>query len=146
MPASVAATVGRKMAALEKSMTGKGPIIGLAKKSKALIETEVRRDAGGDLAMSNWRRSKPIQIKARDTILDGPGLLIEPQARARGPMRVLNDGRIAGVSERRRSLGRRYPASRGKGTWTRGRKKVEDNATKTLRREYRASTFRAFRS
>jgi hypothetical protein len=68
--------------------------------------------------MSNWRRGKPIQVTGRFDV-DGDSLIISPAARARGPMRVLEDGRRAGVARARRGrAGRRVSSSRGKSTWS----------------------------
>jgi hypothetical protein len=85
--------------------------------TKKDVDAAVRGDLG-DLSMSNWRRGKPIQISGRFDV-EGSDLIISPAARSRGPMRVLEDGRRAGVARARRGrAGRRVSSSRGKSTWT----------------------------
>jgi hypothetical protein len=85
--------------------------------TKKDVDAAVRGDLG-DLSMSNWRRGRPIQVSGRFDV-EGDSLIISPAARARGPMRVLEDGRKAGVARARRGrAGRRVSASRGKSTWS----------------------------
>jgi hypothetical protein len=86
----------------------------------------------GDLSMSNWRRGKPIQVTGRFDV-DGSKVTVTPAPRARGPMRVLEDGRQArgaqskvsfrtlksgAVKARRGKTTARGGATRGRGTWT----------------------------
>lgn len=145
----VAATVARKMQAMEKAVTSRGPLIGLAKRSKVILEAEARRDMGGDTALSNWRRSKPVRVRMRDDITTEQGDAVQRlwfYPRPGGPMRVISDGRKAGVSTRRKSRGRRYGSSRGKGTWERGRSRVFREGPRLLRKEKKSSVVRAFRS
>jgi hypothetical protein len=149
MSDQVAAVVARKMRAMEKAVTGRGPLIGLARRSKTILEAEARRDMGGDTGLSNWRRGKPVQVRMRDNIITSAGdaeqtLKITP--RPIGPMSVITYGRKAGVSSRRKTKGRRYGSSRGKGTWVRGRDRVYAEARRNLRREKVQSVTRAFKS
>ena len=71
-----------------------GNEIGLAAKDD--IAKEVRKDAGGNLAMSGWRRGKPVQITGRYDFKNTTSVVISPEKGAGGPMRVLNDGRNQG--------------------------------------------------
>jgi hypothetical protein len=85
--------------------------------TKKDVDAAVRGDLG-DLSMSNWRRGRPIQVSGRFDV-EGDSLIISPAARARGPMRVLEDGRRAGQSRgTRRRASRRVSSSRGKSTWS----------------------------
>jgi hypothetical protein len=143
MAAATATIVIRKMQALEKSVTGKGPMIGVAKWSKQILESEARKDMGADMALSNWRRSKPVKVRVRDDFISPQELKITP--RPVGPMQVITHGRSAGVSNRRKTKGRPISSSRGKGTWTRGRVRVERDAPRQLSREYIKSAVAAFR-
>jgi hypothetical protein len=90
----------------------------VGKASKVDVADAVRGDLG-DLSMSNWRRSRPIQITGRYD-LEGEGqVAIMPARRALGPMRVLEEGRKAGMSKaRRRRRSRPVSSSPGKGTWS----------------------------
>jgi hypothetical protein len=149
MPDKVAAVVARKMLAMEKAATSRGPLIGLAKRSKAILEVEARKDMGGDTALSNWRRSKPVQVRIRDDITSERGDVVQKlriTPRPIGPMAVITHGRKAGVSSRRKSRGRRYGSTRGKGTWVRGRTRVEREGTRIMRQEKAKSVVSAFRS
>jgi hypothetical protein len=148
MPDKVAAVVARKMQAMEKAATSRGPLIGLAKRSKAILEAEARKDMGGDTALSNWRRKKPVQVRMRDDILSERGDIVQTlrlYPRPAGPMRVITDGRRAG---RKRKRGRNYVwrATQGKKTWRRGTTRVEREGTKNLRREKAKSVVAAFKS
>jgi hypothetical protein len=71
----------------------------------------------GDLSMSNWRRGRPIQIALRFDIKSDTSVEIAPVPRASGPLRVLEQGRRAGVSKGRKRKGR-VGATSGRGTWT----------------------------
>jgi hypothetical protein len=85
--------------------------------TKGDVNKAVQGDLG-DLSMSNWRRGRPIQISGRFDV-EGGDLIISPAARARGPMRVLEDGRRAGRSRgTRRRASRPVSSSRGKSTWS----------------------------
>jgi hypothetical protein len=136
------------MVAMEKAATGRGPLIGLAKRSKAILEAEARKDMGGDTALSNWRRGKPVRVRVRDDFVSQSGdtvQVLKMTPRPLGPMQVITHGRKAGVSTRRKSRGRRFGSSRGKGTWVRGRDRVFREGTKKLRREKASSVIQAFR-
>jgi hypothetical protein len=88
-------------------------IVGAQAKDNA--RTAVRSDLG-DLSMSNWRPSKPIQLGSRwDS--DGDGIIVQP--RPLGPWRVMEGGRRPGMSKQRRGRkSRRVGATAGKQTWS----------------------------
>jgi hypothetical protein len=143
----VSTTVVRKSRAMVKAVTDQGPLIGLAKRSKETLASEARRDMGGDMGLSNWRPGKPIQVKIRDDIKElGHVSHLKITPRPFGPMAVITHGRKGGVSSRRKSRGRSYGSSAGKGTWTRGKQRVTRDGTRILRQESTKSVVRAFRS
>jgi hypothetical protein len=95
----------------------------------------VRADIG-DLSMSNWWRGRPIEIVAQAPEGKATPLqaVVEPKGRARGPWRVLQDGRRAmsagegklrfvqtktkGLRTRHRIVKRNQGATAGKNTWS----------------------------
>jgi hypothetical protein len=99
----------------------------------------------GDLSMSGWRRTRPIQVVARYDLVGTSGVEFTPAKSARGPMTVLERGRKAGTSRSRRGRpGRRYGASPGKGTWSDAERLIESRTparvapevTKAIRRQF----------
>lgn len=90
----------RKVDTFSRDLEGEGGralinAVGLG--AKADIETAVRRDLG-DTSMSGWRRGRPIQVTGMYTVTDKDTVEITPANRAKGPMRVLEDGRNRGNS------------------------------------------------
>jgi len=92
------------------------------------------RSTLGDQSMSHWRRAKPIPIEGAFNV-SGSVLEMVPTNMAKGPMRVLQDGRQAHTAGSRRNSGTRVNkagervqktrkvsrtsgATAGKGTWT----------------------------
>lgn len=152
VPASV--IVAKKMEATVKAVTGRGPLIGVIKHSKSLLESELAKDMGRDLALSNWRRGRPVRVRVRDDFVRAGGALVggsdvvavKITPRPIGPAAVITHGRAAGVSTRRKSRGRRYPASRGKGSWTRGRTRVYSDAPRRFTTEKRKAVVEAFKA
>jgi hypothetical protein len=131
------APLARKIDKLEAELKAesKRAATRLGMDGKKAIESAVRSDVG-DLSMSNWRRGKPIQIAGRYDI-DGSQVTLTPMPRAIGPMRVLEEGRKAGVAKRRggrkiranaRRAGRPVSASRAKNTWSDAEKIVRKGA------------------
>ncbi len=119
------AQFSRKLGAVARDVSDKSALTRLGVAAKADAAEAVKGDLG-DLSMSNWRRGKPIQIGAR---FDVKGTTVDVMAtpRSRGPWRVLESGRSAGVSKRR---GRPVSASAGKGTWSDAVKLMEDRTPK----------------
>jgi hypothetical protein len=111
-----------------------------------IVEKSIRRDAGGDLAMSGWRTKKGDQLQltahSEPAASVPTGIFISPAIqganwrKGHGPMRVLQDGRKSYVAGDRRRKGHRVKkktgevvdtfrkvkrnigATRGKGTWS----------------------------
>lgn len=147
MPAGVAAQVAQTMTRLEKAVTSRSPLFKTINASKKMLEAEGRKDMGSDLALSNWRRGRPVRVRIRDNWVDRAGVneqasMITP--RPIGPMVVMTHGRKPGVSNRRKSRGRRYPGSRGKGTWTRGRDRVYREAPRIFKQHQVRDVVSAF--
>lgn len=145
---AVIAQVKRTMLATERAVKSKTPLYKTIQASKTILESEARKDMGGNLSLSNWRRGKPVNVRIRDDWKNVGGdaelaSMITP--RPIGPMVVMTHGRNAGVSNRRKSRGRPYPGSRGKGTWTRGRTKVYQQVPTIFRREQIKLVANAFR-
>jgi hypothetical protein len=87
----------------------------------------------GDQSMSNWRRGSPFKIEARYDLKGDHEIEVTPTPRARGPWRVLEDGRRGGSAtdlvlvgrvrkksgtRRAKSRGRNQGATAGKNTWS----------------------------
>ena len=112
--------------------------VGMA--GKRIGGEEIRADSGGDGKLTNWRRNRPINLAPRFDLKGQNAVEIAPTVRGRGPVRVLNEGRKAGVSRR----GRPYGASTGKGTWDRATGEMErelprvahEHVTKVLRKHF----------
>lgn len=118
----------KKIDKLADSITGRALRQAVNKagaKGKTIANEAVRSDLG-DMSMSNWRRGRPIQISTRYDLVGDHSVEFKPNGRAAGPMRVLQDGRRAGVSRgtRRRSP-RPVSASSGKGTWSDATQQME---------------------
>lgn len=140
--------LARKIDRLADDLTGRAMREALNKVGQAAkddVAEAVRRDLG-DLSMSNWRRGRPIQLVARYDMVGDTGLAVTPAKRARGPMRVLQEGRRAGVSKGRRGRApRRYGSSAGKGTWTNATRLVERRTTGRVAPEVRKAIARQFK-
>ena len=141
----------RKLTALEKELDGAGKKRMLDTLGKGGKEDAYAAVAGdlGDHSMSHWWRGRPIDINARYDV-KGDSVEITPAGRARGPWRVLEDGRKGGGSHdlvlvgrvrkdgtrRARSRGRTSGATRGKGTWTDAERLLEKNTPKRAEQEF----------
>lgn len=115
------AGLARKVQRLEKELSDDSLMKAVGVKGKQIGNQAIQSAAGGDLALSNWRRGRPVNIGVRFDNVNPQTLEIGPRPRGRGPVRVLTDGRKAGVSKR----GRPVSASRGKGTWDRASAEME---------------------
>lgn len=126
-----------KLDRLASEVTGEAARARLAKlgmESKGDVADAVRADLG-DLSMSNWRRSKPVDVVGRYDLEGTAAVVISPAFKARGPMRVLEQGRQAhaagsqrrsgsytskktgDVRQKYRTVSRNVGATQGKGTW-----------------------------
>jgi len=130
-------SLDKKLDMLAREVSGKAGqarVLAVAKMVAPLVDEAVRHTPAShgtlaDGSMSGWRRNKPIVLVGRVKV-SGAEVAIEPNAK--GPMRVLQDGRQASmqgplitsggksgvrkVSRARRK--RASVASQGKGTWT----------------------------
>ena len=125
-------SLDKKLDMLAREVSGKAGqirVLAVAKQVAPLVDEAVRHTpaAHGSLAdgsMSGWRRNKPIVLVGKVKV-SGAEVAIEPNAK--GPMRVLQDGRQSPVQGPKltktgkvsRARRRRFAGSTpGKGTWT----------------------------
>jgi hypothetical protein len=87
----------------------------------------------GDLSMSNWRRGRPIQI----------GLRFDLRSKASGPLRVLEQGRSAGMSKGRKRKGR-VGSTAGRGTWTAATDRMAKDLPKVVHEHTRTQLRKLF--
>ena len=145
------ARVGRKIARTQSALTGAElrrimiRVVGRSNNpgddAKGDIREAVRDDFGADLAMSNWRRNRPVQLKASDRFLSSHEVAVTPSPKG-GPWQVAEDGRRGGTSVPRRrrrvtlatpwgprTFTRENPMtlgpSRPKRTWSKAARKIE---------------------
>lgn len=92
------ADLQRKLLAIERDLEGSASRSTMGRVGRALRPEIDRAVSGtlGDLSMSGWRRSGPIDIVGSHRVLDDATVLIEPVKRAKGPMAVLERGRNQG--------------------------------------------------
>ena len=163
MSGSPFTSLDKKLDMLAREVSGKAGqarVLAVAKTVAPLVDEAVRHTpaAHGTLAdgsMSGWRRTKPIVLVGRVKV-SGAEVAIEPNAK--GPMRVLQDGRQASVQgplitsggksgKRRVSKARRKRysvAAEGKGTWTDATEKIVAAAPPLMAKELEASMDRLF--
>ena len=154
MAVSPFAALDKKLDLLAKEMSGKGGqarVMAVAKAVAPLVDQAVRQTPSvsgtlSDGSMSNWTRKKPIVITGRVKV-SGAEVAIEPNAK--GPMRVLQDGRQASVQGPRITSGgksgvrkvsrakrkRASVASGGKGTWTDATDKIVKAAPPLMQKQ-----------
>lgn len=123
------AGLGRKVAKVRRELTDQSLMRSVGMEGKKIGNAAISADAGGNLALTNWRRGKPVNLGVRFDNLSEATLQIAPSPRGRGPVRVLTDGRKAGRSRR----GRPVSASRGKGTWDKASAQMEQELPKVAR-------------
>lgn len=143
--------VERKLKAIEAVITDDNAdrLKKVGKKSEADVENAVRGDLG-DLSLSNWRRGDPIEITGWSEVRSSHEVEVGPRKIARGPMRVLSEGRESYSAGDRRFNGYRVRkrdgaviaktrkartnvfASSGRGTWERAKSAIEKNAAKRM--------------
>lgn len=131
----------------------------VAKQTSKDVDEAVRADLG-DQSMSGWRRNSPIPVTGVGKVVSDTEIEVAPAARAKGPMRVLEQGRQSYAAGDRRSSGsyvskktgerraksrkvkRNTKATVGKGTWSdalalmadRVPKRVDDQVVDAIRR------------
>jgi hypothetical protein len=118
----------RKVNKLEKDLTDDALLNAVGMKGKQIGTSAISSEIG-DTSLSNWRRGRPIDMKSRFDI-KGDAVVIGPNKRGRGPVRVLNEGRKAGTSRK----GRPVSSSQGKGTWNRAQDEMERELPKVANR------------
>jgi hypothetical protein len=115
------AGLARKVQRIEKELSDESLMRAVGMKGKQIGNSAIQSGAGGDLGLSNWRRGKPVNLGVRFDNVNPSTLEIGPRPRARGAVKVLNEGRKAGTSRK----GRPVSASRGKGSWDRASTEME---------------------
>jgi hypothetical protein len=133
----------RKMGKLGDELSGAA-----LKRIATSVVVEAKKDADkavradlGDTSMSGWRRGRPIPIQARFDVKNESQVEVLPSPRSRGPWRVLNDGRKAGTSRRRRRSG----STRGKNTWDEAAREIERRTPERVSKEVNQAVRRALR-
>jgi hypothetical protein len=115
------AGLARKVQRIEKELSDESLMRAVGMKGKQIGNSAIQSGAGGDLGLSNWRRGKPVNLGVRFDNVNPSTLEIGPRPRARGAVKVLNEGRKAGTSRK----GRPVSASRGKGSWDKASTEME---------------------
>jgi hypothetical protein len=136
--------LNRKLDSLANSLTKdtRKLLTAVGVEGKSVGKSAVQADIG-DLSMSNWRRGRPIQIGLRFDVVSGSAVEIKPNPRASGPMRVLEQGRRAGMSNGRKRKGR-VGATAARRTWTDATKRMEKELPKVVHRHTQATLRRLF--
>jgi hypothetical protein len=119
-----------KLERVAKELTDAKLLQAVGMEGKRLGTDSIKADTGGDARMSNWRRGRPINLATRFDLVGESAVEIAPAKRARGPVRVLNEGRKAGTSRR----GRPVSASSGGGTWDRASQSMTTELPKVAAR------------
>jgi len=90
--------LSKRIDLIAREMTGEAAAARLRKVgvlSKTDINDAVRADLG-DLSMSGWRRGNPHEVVGRFDVVSPGTLEMFPAGKAKGPMRVLQQGRNQG--------------------------------------------------
>jgi len=150
-----------KLSKLRADLDGPQLLRDAAKDLVPLVGAAVRADLG-DLSMSHWRRSNPIEIVGMVDELATGGVEIAPARKARGPMRVLESGRKAYAAGDRRVSGTRVRqrdgvvvaktrrvkrttgAAGGRGTWSDADEMIRERAPAALNAQKVAALGRYF--
>ena len=91
------ARMDRKFKVIVKEVDGTAEderLVKIGREAAKLADAQVVA-ALGDMSFSNWRRGRPIPIVTSARLKGRRLVAIAPAPRARGPMRVLTDGRQA---------------------------------------------------
>ena len=138
-------------------------------RAKPEIAHAVRGDIG-DLSMSGWRRGAEVEITGRFDVVSDTAVVMSPEKRARGGMRVLQSGRnhgdasgfqgpgvnrstgetqrtkSGGVRKVRARQGRRWNGvTDGKETWTHAEERLSKVMSGYYHDEFVADTTRLLR-
>ena len=123
-----------KLDRVAKDLTSDKLLQSVGMEGKKIATAALRSDIG-DTSMSNWRRGKPANLTPRFDVTSDSAVEITPPKRGKGPWRVLEEGRKAGMS---RGTKKRAPcrvsASRGKGTWSSATETMERDLVKVAER------------
>jgi len=141
---------------------GKQRLERVARQTKTDVDEAVRGDLG-DLSMSGWSRKKPYDIRGRYDIISDHEFEVNPDRKARGPMRVLESGRQAyqmgdtrsggfrtrkkdgARVEKRRKVKRATGATKGKGTWSDATKLMSERVPGRVDAEVRKAIGKFFK-
>lgn len=92
------ADLDRKLTAVSKDLQStRVQMARVGEQLRPEIDHAVERTLG-DLSMSGWRRSGPIEIVGTSRTVSDNAVRVEPVKRAKGPMAVLERGRNTGGS------------------------------------------------
>lgn len=113
----------------------------IGKAGKADVAEAVQAELG-DMSMSHWRRGRPINLVAGFTFPSSYQVEIRPSPRARGPFRVLEEGRRSGgaydlvqvgrVRTKGKNAGTRRAKSRGRNQGGTGAKETWSDAVNLM--------------
>ena len=109
------ADLSRKLDRVADDLKSPALVKRVAEKAVGDIAEAVRGDLG-DLSMSRWMRSAPVEIVGAVERAPDGGFAVAPVRRARGPMRVLESGRNAYAAGDRRVSGSRVSKKTGERT------------------------------
>ena len=151
MSKSPSAVIASKMLACTQAVVAsqdmRATLVKVGVEGRKIVEKEVRKDFGGDLAMSNWRRRKPVKLRVGFEVPKDS--LLEFNPKPTGLWQVAEQGRRSGARPpRRRRSARRGPSSwgpsKGKQTWTRSQRELVAKTPETFRRIQRKRVVDAF--
>ena len=124
-----------KLDRVAKDLTDDKLLQSVGMEGKKIATAALRADVGGDTSLSNWRRGKPSNLTPRFDVTSDSAVEITPPKRGRGPWRVLEEGRNAGMSRgTKKRAPRRVSASRAKGTWSSATETMERDLVKVAER------------
>ena len=126
----------RKLRAIEDDLSDRRVMSRIGVAAKRDVEEAVRGDLG-DMNMSNFpRRGRPVNLAARFDVVGDDSVKVAPAGKAKGGLRILNDGRQAGVSRSRRGrVSRNVGATAAKRTWDDAVKIMERRTPERFARE-----------
>jgi len=134
-----------KIERVAKDLTDAKLLQSVGMEGKKIATAALRADVGGDTSMSNWRRGKPANLTPRFDVTSDSAVEITPPKRGKGPWRVLEEGRKAGMSRgTKKRAPRRVSASRAKGTWSSATETMERDLIKVAERHTTAVLRRHF--
>jgi len=149
---SPSAVIASKMLACTQAVVAnqdmRATLVKVGVEGRKIVEKEVRKDFGSDMAMSNWWRGKPVRLRVGFEVEKDSLLQFNP--RPTGHWQVAEQGRRTKSRKprRRRGLTRASPSSwgpsKGKQTWTRSQRQLVAKTPETFRRIQRKRVVDAF--